>query len=454
MSYVMALLKNAAKPFGKSTFHNWAVQTFGNGVREPFEESLFKTLWLRVRDYGKETEFFDAEADYLPDLLFQPAGPNMPAWSETPEIALFLLRTAEARCSSEAKEKILGVFFDAFPFVGKEIFPQACELAGKMAHDCGGKWLEIFGAGLFDAQGARRAAALLTAGESVIGGAARLLGVDEAHAAASAFTDLLWRESLQAGHTSARIQAALGGTQETLDAVLDSVRQDAEGGDHKLRGIGAEALFANAVLKPFEVPGAKTDRSVQRAVTGLLEHFLGYWPGGEGWKNIDEGVKELLRYWSVCASFDECFDAVSFLLRNSDVAQRQWMERKIFWERYLRARRIESCRLYCMELKRDIYIENYAGRFPSAIGKMGRITGRSGSKVMLLMEVSPDISVIEFSDNGSVRIFEGQLRPRCQRSYFWWDEIQGKESASVAHRGFWQGNVDYQLTDLTGLRRP
>ena len=126
-----------------------------------------------------------------------------------------------------------------------------------------------------------------------------------------------------------------------------------------------------------------------------------------------------------------------------------WRNRKRYWMRYWRDRRIVAAKVYA-RLNNEV-AQRWKGKIP-----MGAYSsGGTPRQILLVIEFEEGVTAFEFSHNGALRFSRRLLTPTRRISWDFYD-VRGLtyEVPKINHTTGWESRADDQIERLTGRPSP
>ncbi len=217
----------------------------------------------------------------------------------------------------------------------------------------------------------------------------------------------------------------------------------------KLRFAGVRVEIASALLRPFldKHPDADTKEPLQ---SFFLCHFGDpRLPSGKHrWYGVGEEVRHVVTRWLV----KETLDGFIRLIKETALDQ-HWRYREAFWMACFRKDMIDDAWFVLGSRASTIRKQSLKQHQSTA----GILRGAQADQSVLLLRM-PDVTIAEWSHNGSCRIWldDNRDKPRLNEPiYFRNDLVSGADFVRDhrgSDRGFWQEKVALWLWENTGVR--
>lgn len=421
------------------------------GAASELRDMVTEELWNKIARFRQNADLEEEEVDLIPLVLFTRVKEKKEPFYKDPEICAFLMSKMAESASPEGLHSLVTLFFSRYPKKNPEVFEAICTKLRQIAavrHDVDGL-KRLADDGLLDADGARKCAELIDVDSGIEDGLRDCLG--DYFSKGSDFLDCVWTYRCQV--YSDLMNDAYYDCNDVSSA-LQRIYSDCQT-VKKTTIYSNQDVFLESVLAPFLEFHDVPDAPVRDAIFECLDRILGTNSGENWWETTHDPVKSLLELWQVAQRFDSAFAFVECVLLNHTLSTTadvgQWRERRVFWDRYLRKGFIKGCRLYApnpsqfSELKRT-YGKNPA--FAKAVSTMGVLRYNSTFRLMLFMTLTEGSFVVEFSNNGAMRIGRTSSDLNDERYSLSFYDLDYLTDERINHSSGWQRNAERVLKEI------
>ena len=220
------------------------------------------------------------------------------------------------------------------------------------------------------------------------------------------------------------------------------------------RGVGLDerVALARGLLGWFNEEMSNPDEVVQEALFEFLTELLGNPKEKEAqanWANLPEDLRAFFEHLALGRSLNQLFDFADEYLADNPLDAAHWRNRKRYWMRYWRDRRIVAAKVYA-RLNNEV-AQRWKGKIP-----MGAYSSLfTPRQILLVLEFEDGVTAFEFSHNGALR-FSRRLRTPTRRNSWNFYEVKEhtREFSKVNHTTGWESRADEQIERLTGQPTP
>lgn len=220
------------------------------------------------------------------------------------------------------------------------------------------------------------------------------------------------------------------------------------------RGVGLEERveLATVLLGWFNEEMSNPEEDVQEALFQFLTELLGNPKDKEAqanWVNLPDDLRAFFDHLALGRSLNKLFEFADEYLAENPSDAVIWRNRKRYWMRYWRDRRIVAAKVYA-RLNNEV-AQRWKGKIP-----MGAYSsGGTPRQILLVIEFEEGVTAFEFSHNGALRFSRRLLTPTRRISWDFYD-VRGLtyEVPKINHTTGWESRADDQIERLTGRPSP
>lgn len=429
------------------------VRTASDEVTEHWKELarqsnrvVLAQLWEKIVQNDGDVSLRSREWLRVPTLFFSDLDEEHRKLCAFPEVFRQLLLCAEeGEELQRVRENSLTGFFAAYPAEAlvPDLFP---DIRRFFFSDTSERVLSLADKGYFSDEGAAKVAERVPSNACVHD---FLLRDGGEVVTRGRFAFLVWRAAIP---RYAELLAQHK-TRVTVKEALVLIRLDFRT-MQETRGVGLDerVALARGLLGWFNEEMSNPDEVVQEALFEFLTELLGNPKEKEAqanWANLPEDLRAFFEHLALGRSLNQLFDFADEYLADNPLDAAHWRNRKRYWMRYWRDRRIVAAKVYA-RLNNEV-AQRWKGKIP-----MGAYSSLfTPRQILLVLEFEDGVTAFEFSHNGALR-FSRRLRTPTRRNSWNFYEVKEhtREFSKVNHTTGWESRADEQIERLTGQPTP